>query len=54
MYCNHTHSYNNKYCVIHLLGVTQEKINISACVNDIPYINSAQEMGVHEWIASVT
>ena len=32
----------------------QEKINISACVNGIPYINGAREMGVHEWIASVT
>ena len=34
--------------------VTQEKINISACVNGIPYINGAREMGVHERIASVT
>ena len=34
--------------------VTQEKINISACVNGIPYINDAREMGVHERIASVT
>ena len=25
MYCNHTHSYNDKYCVIHLLG------NIELC-----------------------
>ena len=33
---------------------SQEKINISACVNGIPYINSAREMGVHERIASVT
>ena len=33
---------------------TQEKINISVCVNGIPYINGAQEMGVHEQIASVT
>ena len=33
---------------------TQEKINISACVNSIPYINGAREMGVHERIASVT
>ena len=37
---------------------TQEKINIyiyiSACVNGIPYIKGAREMGVHERIASVT
>ena len=35
-------------------GVPQEKINISACVNGIPYINGAREMGVYERIASVT
>ena len=29
-------------------------MNISACVNGIPYINGAREMGVHERIASVT
>ena len=29
------------------------KINISECVNGILYINSAREMDVHEWIASV-
>ena len=34
--------------------VTQEKINIFACVNGIPYINGAREMGVYERIASVT
>ena len=34
--------------------VSQEKINISACVNGIPYINGSREMGVHERIASVT
>ena len=33
---------------------TQEKIIISACVNGIPYINGAREMGMHERIASVT
>ena len=33
---------------------SQENINISACVNGIPYINGAQEMGVYERIASVT
>ena len=37
-----------------LLYNTQEKINISACVNGIPYINGAREMGVYERIASVT
>ena len=31
----------------------QEKIIISACMNGIPYINGAREMGVHERIASV-
>ena len=36
------------------LLLAQEKINISACVNGIPYINGAREMGVHERIASVT
>ena len=35
------------------IHISQEKINISACVNGIPYINGAREMGVHEWIASV-
>ena len=30
------------------------KINISACVNGILYINGAREMGMHERIASVT
>ena len=34
-------------------SISQEKINISACVNVIPYINGAREMGVHERIASV-
>ena len=34
--------------------LSQEKINISACVNGIPYINGAREMGVYERIASVT
>ena len=33
--------------------ITQEKINISACVNGIPYINGAREIGVHKRIASV-
>ena len=33
---------------------TQENINISVCVNGIPYINGAREMGMHERIASVT
>ena len=33
---------------------TQEKTNISACVNGIPYINGAREMGVYERIAFVT
>ena len=33
---------------------TQGKTNISACVNGIPYINGAREMGVYERIASVT
>ena len=30
------------------------KINLSTCVNGIPYINGAQEMAVHERIAFVT
>ena len=34
--------------------IAQEKINISVCVNCIPYINGAQEMGVHDRRASVT
>ena len=38
----------------HLYSQSQEKTNISACVNGIPYINGAREMGVYERIASVT
>ena len=37
-----------------LIGIKQEKINISVCVNGIPYINGARKMGMHERIASVT
>ena len=43
--------HNQRYtCYMH----TQEKLNISACVNGILYINGAREMGMHERIASVT
>ena len=37
-----------------MIYAAQEKINISASMNDIPYINGAREMGVRERIASVT
>ena len=48
--------YMNMYFVTFVLHWSEPtgKINISACVNGIPYINGAREMGVHEWIASVT
>ena len=52
----YTHAWINA-CIINTLIEhlsTQGKINISACVNGIPYIKGAQEMGVHERIASVT
>ena len=45
------------YCYIctcvSAVAISQEKTNISACVNCIPYINGAWELGVHERIASV-
>ena len=39
---------------VHITANTQEKIIISACVNGIPYINGAREMGMYERIAFVT